>query len=94
MWKKVEVSNTCYSCHKNKDVHLGRYGEHCDWCHNMKEFKAINNFHNIPKQGELLAIEKICYTCHEGDDVHYRSYGRLCDRCHTVESFFELKINN
>ena len=94
MWKKVEVSNTCYSCHKDKDVHLGRYGEDCDWCHNMKEFKAINNFHKISKQGELLAIEKSCYTCHESDDVHYGSYGSLCDRCHTVESFFELKIDN
>ncbi len=94
MVKKIEISNICYSCHKDQDVHLGRYGENCDLCHNVNEFKKIDNFHKITKQGELVAIEKSCYTCHEADDIHYRSYGRLCDRCHTVESFFKLKMDN
>ena len=94
MEKKLEIFSTCYSCHKDKDIHLGRFGEHCDWCHNAKEFVAISNFHEIPKQGKLEAIEKNCYTCHEDDDIHYGSYSRLCDRCHTVESFLKLKINN
>ncbi len=94
MLKMVEISNTCYSCHKDKDVHLGRYGEHCDWCHNIKEFKKINNYHAIYKKGELAAIEKNCYTCHKEDDIHYGNYGPFCDRCHTVESFLKLKIGN
>ena len=98
MEKKVELTNTCYSCHKDKDVHLGRFGrfgEHCDLCHlNVNEFQIVGNFHKISRQGELAFIEKDCYTCHEVDDFHYGSYGRLCGRCHVVESFFKLKTEN
>jgi hypothetical protein len=98
MEKKVEISNTCYSCHKDMDVHLGRFGrfgERCDLCHhNVNEFKIVNNIHKISRQGELEFIEKDCYTCHEVDDIHYGSYGRLCGRCHIEESFFKLKTEN
>jgi hypothetical protein len=95
MEKKVEISNTCYSCHQDMDVHLGRfgrYGERCDLCHhNVNEFKIVNNFHKTSWQGESALIEKDCYTCHEVDDIHYGGYGHLCDRCHIVESFIKLK---
>jgi hypothetical protein len=97
MEKKVEASNACYSCHKEHDVHLGRFGrlgEHCNLCHNVKEFKTINKFHTTSSQVNLRDIEKDCIICHVHDDVHNGKYGRLCDRCHTVESFLELKIVN
>ena len=98
MEKKVEISNTCYSCHQDMDVHLGRFGrfaENCDLCHhNVNEFKIVNNFHKTPRQGELALDEKDCYACHEVDDIHYGSYGHLCGRCHIVESFIKLKIEN
>ncbi len=97
MEKKVEVSNACYSCHKQYDVHLGRFGrfgERCNLCHNIKEFETSNNFHATSGQMNLKDIEKDCITCHVYDDIHNGVYGRLCDRCHTVESFFKLKTKN
>lgn len=90
----IEIPGTCYSCHKNQDVHLGKFGEHCDWCHNVNEFVTVKSFHKISKDGESERMEKNCFTCHRGDDIHYGSYGRLCDRCHTVETFFRSKIEN
>ncbi len=98
MENKVEISNTCYSCHQDMDIHLGRfgsYGERCDLCHrNVNEFKIDNNFHKTSRQGESALVEKECYSCHEVDDLHYGKYGRLCSRCHMVKSFTKLKIEN
>ncbi len=97
METKVEVSDTCYSCHEENDVHLGRFGrhgEHCDLCHNFKEFKTIDKFHTTFEQEGLRDIEKDCIICHADDDIHNGIYGRLCDRCHTIESFYNLKREN
>lgn len=39
--KKIKQSGACGSCHKEDDVHDGRFGRFCVRCHNTESFDAV-----------------------------------------------------
>ena len=39
--KKVKQSAACGSCHRDDDVHDGRFGRYCDRCHSAESFKDV-----------------------------------------------------
>jgi uncharacterized protein (DUF983 family) len=46
------VGSTCISCHRNQDVHFGRFGTRCEQCHNTdnwKKFKTRMGAHEASK---------------------------------------------
>lgn len=40
--KKVGLSDACGNCHRDDDVHDGRFGSYCDRCHTVESFEAVD----------------------------------------------------
>ena len=38
---KLDLPGTCYQCHEDDDVHLGRFGQRCERCHTTEAFDDI-----------------------------------------------------
>lgn len=39
--KKVEQSTSCNACHRDDDIHEGRFGRFCERCHNTESFDSV-----------------------------------------------------
>ncbi len=39
--KNISLSMSCGSCHRNDDVHDGRFGKTCERCHNVESFDDV-----------------------------------------------------
>ncbi len=37
----IRLSKACVSCHQRDDIHVGRFGPHCDRCHVTESFKKV-----------------------------------------------------
>ena len=40
--REIRLSGSCGGCHRDDDVHDGRFGRYCDRCHITKSFDAVN----------------------------------------------------
>ena len=39
--KKISQSSSCNACHRDDDVHEGRFGRFCERCHNTESFDSV-----------------------------------------------------
>ena len=39
--KNISLSMSCGGCHRNDDVHDGRFGKTCERCHNVESFDDV-----------------------------------------------------
>lgn len=39
--KKVSQSSSCNACHRDDDIHEGRFGRFCERCHNTESFDSV-----------------------------------------------------
>ncbi len=79
-------SNTpreCIGCHREDDVHAGRFGKGCVDCHGATEWKKTRFDHDRKTDWPLDgAHEKVaCARCHSGSTGD-GSAGRACVDCH------------
>jgi hypothetical protein len=58
--------NSCVSCHRIKDVHLGNYGQSCDRCHSEKDWKSLKFDHSAETDFPLKGAhqQQPCQACH------------------------------
>ena len=82
----LEPPATCQGCHKDEDVHEGRFGRDCAKCHNDERWKGIDPEHvdhdltRFALKGEHKKVE--CDGCH-GDPPRYRDLEfSTCESCH------------
>lgn len=76
------LKRECIACHRDDDVHRGRYGDKCDECHTEKIWPEMVFDHDQDTDFKLNgAHAKIsCEACHQGavDD----DGGATCRTCH------------
>ena len=76
------LDRTCIACHKNDDVHRGRYGKECRDCHTLTKWAEDAFDHDkdtdYPLRGEHALVT--CEACHRGD-VH-KELSSECNSCH------------
>ncbi len=80
--KPTRQVRTCYSCHRNEDVHLGRNGKECDSCHGTRKWSNTSFDHkdtDFPLRGEHESLA--CTACHSGD-VYQDKLDSACIGCH------------
>jgi hypothetical protein len=58
----------CYACHKKDDKHKGSYGEKCEACHGVSDWKTIAFDHDLHTKYPLRGrhITTTCESCHKG----------------------------
>ena len=72
----VGTPKDCYSCHKTKDVHVGKAGTNCATCHTTTAWKPSTFKHTFPLTHGLNPIVA-CVTCHPSTTSAY-----TCFSCH------------
>lgn len=79
----ADLSRACISCHRNDDVHLGRYGEKCNDCHTEKDWKKSQFDHDRDTDYKLLGkhSEVACESCHKGNATE-EDLDTRCLACH------------
>ncbi|RME33445.1 MAG: cytochrome C [Gammaproteobacteria bacterium] len=89
---KVKLKRDCYSCHRNNDVHEGRFGEKCDSCHTSRRWNRPRFNHNLdtdyPLRGEHARTP--CNDCHHRYVKQERLTGR-CYQCHREDDVHQGK---
>jgi len=76
----------CQGCHRQADIHQGRFGEECADCHDSRGWGGHGFDHDKDAGFALLGRhrEVPCNTCHGGRQV--KTAGRrLCVDCHRVD---------
>ncbi len=70
----VGTPKDCYSCHKAKDAHAGKYGTNCGTCHATTAWKPATFKHTFPlDHGDGGTVA--CATCHPSSTSSYTCYG-------------------
>jgi len=76
------LDRSCVACHRNDDVHRGRYGKKCQDCHNLDKWADDSFNHDkdtdYPLNGEHASVA--CEACHRGN-VH-QELNVECGACH------------
>jgi len=75
----------CLQCHQNQDEHKGRFGEHCETCHNPNSWNTWLFDHNKQTHFELDGAheEAECYSCHRTELESQSGLARNCAACHS-----------
>jgi hypothetical protein len=73
----------CLACHKAKDVHEGRLGEHCEACHNANGWAFWQFDHGKQTEFALLGahVPLGCQDCHR-EETHDLALPKDCWSCH------------
>lgn len=80
---------SCVSCHKDDDVHKGKFSDKCEDCHNIKSFKSVDlkkfnhNLTGYVLEGKHQSIK--CEECHKRKDNYNLTYvigKKSCVQCH------------
>jgi hypothetical protein len=76
-------STECVSCHKLRDVHLGRYGQDCAQCHSEEEWNKPVFDHAAETDFPLTGSHRdtACKSCHFGD-LKDSTPPTACASCH------------
>lgn len=81
--KDKKPATECIGCHRNDDVHHGRYGKKCHACHSEKQWKKNSFEHkrdtDFPLQGKHRDL--LCNACHRGD-LYKDTLSVDCFSCH------------
>jgi hypothetical protein len=78
-----EAESVCYSCHKNRDVHQGKFGKKCNDCHSEARWKKTSFDHNktdYKLTGKHAEIS--CNLCHLKG--RYKDAPQKCFACHRL----------
>jgi len=85
----TDAPKTCYGCHQKDDDdpkkkgHHGRYGQKCDTCHTVKDWKPTRFDHDRDTKYALLGKHRTtkCDDCHKGD-LYKDKLKNTCISCH------------
>ncbi len=75
------VSQDCFSCHAQKDVHAGQLGNQCQQCHNPSAWNQVTFDHSraaFPLTGAHVNLA--CERCHA--DKTFKNTPQECVACH------------
>ncbi len=77
-----QPAKQCQSCHANDDIHLGRFDQQCDQCHNTTKWNTVLFDHqqhtDFPLTGQHKSLS--CNQCHAGKLSD--KLNRDCAGCH------------
>jgi len=92
--QKIELSKTCYGCHKADDVHKGREGEKCDRCHNETAWGENIQFDHDLTKFPLIGIHAIttCEDCHSS--MEFNAVKSDCINCHLKDDFHKKRMGS
>ncbi len=88
--KYKDTPKTCVSCHKKDDDankgHKGLFGEKCEACHGVKDWKPATFRHDIDTKYELLGKHRsaACTACHK-DPLYKVKLNHDCYACHSKD---------
>lgn len=73
----------CASCHQIDDVHLGRFGQQCNDCHNSQAWNKTRFNHTLDTHFELKGAHRslTCTACHSGS-IAVDKTPATCNGCH------------
>ncbi len=79
-----KLAATCYSCHREDDVHQGTLGKKCAACHGTADWKKVAFNHDKDTRFRLEKRHKklACRACHMGPDPKKEKLGTACFTCH------------
>jgi hypothetical protein len=76
----------CVSCHAIKDVHVNRFGDECENCHQEKQWSQIKFDHNRVSKFSFSGKHRLqsCNSCHSIDYQALKKPNRIrsCYSCH------------
>lgn len=78
------TATDCYTCHAQKDTHLGALGTGCGTCHNIKAWKPAfydHNLSNFKLTGQHTSAS--CLSCHANNV--FKSTPSDCNSCHAAK---------
>jgi hypothetical protein len=86
----TDAPKTCFGCHRKDDedprrkAHHGRYGQKCEDCHTVKDWKTLRFDHDRDTKYPLLGRHRgtRCDDCHTGSDLYRDKPATLCVACH------------
>ena len=81
------VKSKCVECHKDKDVHKGKFGADCQACHNPNGWKLWLFEHDVKTKFPLEGVhrELHCEVCHKDSLFKKVEMGKDCYECHREE---------
>jgi len=98
------TTTDCYSCHKQDDEHLGRFGTDCSICHTPQDWEELTFDHNqsfaltgkhvdVPcekchQDFQFAGVPRTCAGCHGDPVFHAGMFGFDCLSCHTTNNWF------
>lgn len=91
---KDKVSVKCHGCHEIDDIHNGKQGKQCDFCHNptgwMKKISFDHDLTTFP----LIGLHSItaCERCHISTEFKIEYHD--CYDCHKKDDTHELKLTS
>jgi hypothetical protein len=65
----------CADCHEEPEIHGGRFGLHCDWCHSATAWSPATLTEHDFRLNHGGLDEVSCETCHSETYVAYTCYG-------------------
>lgn len=80
--KEQKLQTTCYSCHRDDDVHQGQQGSSCGTCHNERGWAVEVFFDHDLSRFPLLGLHAVasCEQCHATG--RFRDANIACASCH------------
>jgi hypothetical protein len=82
MLYEEKLETTCYSCHKQDDVHKGQQGKRCEQCHNELGWRTKVFFDHDLSKFPLIGLHATvpCEACHTSST--YKNTPLDCVSCH------------
>ncbi len=80
----TDTASDCFACHREDDVHDGRFAEDCGSCHNPVAWDLWLFDHNTQTDFLLNGahVDVACDDCHRGSFTSMRNKGNSCGGCH------------
>jgi hypothetical protein len=83
----------CVDCHRQDDIHKGRYSLMCDDCHSLAEWDQVTFDHSIDTDYDLSGrhIEVQCVSCHKESSQEKRA-NVTCYSCHQADDVHKEQL--
>ena len=90
---KDHTPSDCNACHKQDDIHKGRFNEQCQRCHTERSWKALLFDHDRDTAYPLLGKHRIalCTRCHTGQ-LYKDKTPTACASCHKGEDVHRRRL--
>ncbi|MCA1958693.1 MAG: hypothetical protein LDL14_09235 [Nitrospira sp.] len=86
---------TCHGCHAKDDKHEGRFGDACERCHAVRDWKTVHFDHDRHTAYPLLGKHRTvtCRSCHRG--ILYKDKTPLdCYACHKGDDIHQRTLGS